>query len=57
MFQAAAVGRRVDRSADTAAEVLGVSAMTISRRLKRGRQLLAATLRDLSPGEAEPDDS
>jgi RNA polymerase sigma-70 factor (ECF subfamily) len=40
-----------------AAEVLGVSVMTVSRRLNRGLQLLAATLRDLSPGEAEPDGS
>ena len=40
-----------------AAPVLGVSVMTVNRRLNRGLQLLAATLRDLSPEEAERDDS
>jgi RNA polymerase sigma-70 factor (ECF subfamily) len=33
-----------------AAQVLGVSAITVKRRLSRGLQLLAATLGDLSPG-------
>jgi RNA polymerase sigma-70 factor (ECF subfamily) len=37
-----------------AAQVIGVSAMTVNRRLNRGLHLLAATLRDLSPGEAGP---
>ena len=37
-----------------AAQVLGVSVMTVSRRLNRGLQLLAATLGDLRPDEAEP---
>jgi RNA polymerase sigma-70 factor (ECF subfamily) len=37
-----------------AAQVIGVSAMTINRRLNRGLHLLAATLRDLSPGEEGP---
>src|SRR5262245_4657762 len=37
-----------------AAQVLGVSAMTVNRRLHRGLDLLAAALRDLSPGEAKP---
>jgi RNA polymerase sigma-70 factor (ECF subfamily) len=40
-----------------AAQVLEVSVMTVNRRLHRGLDLLAATLRDLSPGEAEPDES
>ena len=35
-----------------AAQVLEVSVMTVNRRLNRGLQLLAATLRDLSPGDA-----
>jgi RNA polymerase sigma-70 factor (ECF subfamily) len=37
-----------------AAQVLGVSVMTVSRRLNRGLQLLTATLADLRPDEAEP---
>jgi RNA polymerase sigma-70 factor (ECF subfamily) len=36
------------------AEVLGVSVMTVNRRLNRGLQLLVATLGDLYPGDAEP---
>jgi RNA polymerase sigma-70 factor (ECF subfamily) len=40
-----------------AAQVLEVSAMTVSRRLNRGLQLLAATLGDLYPGDEEPDAS
>jgi RNA polymerase sigma-70 factor (ECF subfamily) len=38
-----------------AAQVLGVSVMTVKRRLGRGLQLLAATLKDLSPGQAAPE--
>jgi RNA polymerase sigma-70 factor (ECF subfamily) len=34
-----------------AARVLGVSAMTVNRRLSRSLQLLTATLKDLSPNE------
>jgi RNA polymerase sigma-70 factor (ECF subfamily) len=37
-----------------AARVLGVSVMTVSRRLGRGLQLLAAALGDLSPGKEDP---
>jgi RNA polymerase sigma-70 factor (ECF subfamily) len=37
-----------------AAQVLGVSAMTVKRRLDRGLQLLAAALQNLYPGEEEP---
>jgi RNA polymerase sigma-70 factor (ECF subfamily) len=37
-----------------AAQLLGVSAMTVSRRLSRGLQLLAATLGDLYPGGRDP---
>jgi RNA polymerase sigma-70 factor (ECF subfamily) len=40
-----------------AARVLGVSAMTVKRRLGRGLQLLAAALADLYPDEEEPDAS
>ena len=40
-----------------AAQVLGVSAMTVNRRLNRGLQLLTATLGDLNPGDEEPDAS
>jgi RNA polymerase sigma-70 factor (ECF subfamily) len=40
-----------------AAQVLGVSAMTVKRRLYRGLQLLAAALQDLYPGGEEPDGS
>jgi RNA polymerase sigma-70 factor (ECF subfamily) len=40
-----------------AAQVLGVSAMTVNRRLNRGLQLLTATLGDLYPGDEEPDAS
>ena len=37
-----------------AAQVLGVSAATVNRRLNRGLQLLAATLGDLLPGRRGP---
>ena len=37
-----------------AAQLLGVSVMTVSRRLNRGLQLLAATLGDLYPDEEDP---
>ena len=37
-----------------AAHVLGVSAMTVNRRLNRGLQLLAEALRDLCPDEGAP---
>jgi RNA polymerase sigma-70 factor (ECF subfamily) len=37
-----------------AARVLGVSIMTVNRRLNRGLQLLAATLGDLHPGGEDP---
>jgi hypothetical protein len=37
-----------------AAEVLGVSVMTVNRRLNRGLQLLLAALGDLYPGEGQP---
>jgi RNA polymerase sigma-70 factor (ECF subfamily) len=37
-----------------AADVLGVSAMTVNRRLNRGLQLLAAALRDLCPDKGAP---
>jgi RNA polymerase sigma-70 factor (ECF subfamily) len=40
-----------------AAQVLGVSVKTVNRRLHRGLGLLAAALRDLCPGDAEPDES
>jgi RNA polymerase sigma-70 factor (ECF subfamily) len=40
-----------------AAEVLGVSAKTVQRRLHRGLVLLAEKLDDLRPGEAAPDNS
>ena len=38
-----------------AAQVLGVSAMTVNRRLNRGLQLLTETLEDLRPPEKAPD--
>jgi RNA polymerase sigma-70 factor (ECF subfamily) len=41
-------------SQSEAAQVLEVSVMTVSRRLNRGLQLLAATLEDLYPGEENP---
>jgi RNA polymerase sigma-70 factor (ECF subfamily) len=41
-------------SQSEAAQVLGVSAMTVKRRLNRGLQLLAAALSDLYPGEEAP---
>jgi RNA polymerase sigma factor (sigma-70 family) len=44
-------------SQNEAAQVLGVSAMTVKRRLDRGLQLLATALKDLYPGEEEPDES
>jgi RNA polymerase sigma-70 factor (ECF subfamily) len=37
-----------------AAQVLGVSAMTVNRRLNRGLRLLAEALSDLRPGGASP---
>jgi RNA polymerase sigma factor (sigma-70 family) len=37
-----------------AAQVLGVSTVTVKRRLNRGLQLLAASLQDLSPADREP---
>jgi RNA polymerase sigma-70 factor (ECF subfamily) len=37
-----------------AAQVLGVSTMTVNRRLNRGLQLLTEALRDLRPGEGAP---
>ena len=37
-----------------AARVLGVSVMTVNRRLNRGLQLLAAALGDLYPGDDAP---
>jgi RNA polymerase sigma-70 factor (ECF subfamily) len=40
-------------SQSEAARVLGVSAMTVNRRLGRGLQLLAAALADLDPGGEE----
>jgi RNA polymerase sigma-70 factor (ECF subfamily) len=40
-----------------AARVLGVSVMTVKRRLNHGLQLLAASLGDLCPGDEEPDAS
>ena len=38
-----------------AAQLLGVSAVTVKRRLSRGLQLLAEQLADLRPGERPPD--
>jgi RNA polymerase sigma-70 factor (ECF subfamily) len=38
-----------------AAQLLGVSAVTVKRRLSRGLQLLAEQLADLRPGEGPPD--
>jgi RNA polymerase sigma-70 factor (ECF subfamily) len=38
-----------------AAQVLGVSVMTVNRRLNRGLQLLATALQDLYPGEEDSD--
>jgi RNA polymerase sigma-70 factor (ECF subfamily) len=38
-----------------AAQLLGVSAVTVKRRLSRGLQLLAERLADLRPGEGPPD--
>jgi DNA-directed RNA polymerase specialized sigma24 family protein len=38
-----------------AARVLGVSAVTVKRRLSRGLRLLAEQLADLRPGEKPPD--
>jgi RNA polymerase sigma factor (sigma-70 family) len=38
-----------------AAELLGVSAVTVKRRLHRGLQLLAEQLADLRPAERPPD--
>ena len=41
-------------SQNEAVQILGVSAMTVKRRLNRGLQLLAAALEDLSPGGEGP---
>jgi RNA polymerase sigma-70 factor (ECF subfamily) len=38
-----------------AAQVLGVSAVTVKRRLNRGLQLLTEQLADLRPGQEPPD--
>ena len=38
-----------------AAQVLGVSAVTVKRRLNRGLRLLTEQLADLRPGEKPPD--
>ena len=38
-----------------AAQVLGVSAVTVKRRLNRGLRLLTEQLADLRPGEEPPD--
>ena len=38
-----------------AAQVLGVSAVTVKRRLSRGLRLLTEQLADLRPGEKPPD--
>ena len=38
-----------------AAQVLGVSAVTVKRRLSRGLRLLAEQLADLGPDEVPPD--
>jgi RNA polymerase sigma-70 factor (ECF subfamily) len=38
-----------------AARVLGVSVVTVKRRLNRGLQLLAESLADLCPGDDGPD--
>jgi RNA polymerase sigma-70 factor (ECF subfamily) len=47
---------RVQGMAQTeAARVLGVSAVTVKRRLSRGLRLLAEQLADLHPGERPPD--
>jgi RNA polymerase sigma-70 factor (ECF subfamily) len=40
-----------------AAEMLGVSAATVKRRLNRGLRLLTERLADLRPGEKPPDSS
>ena len=37
------------------AQVLGVSAVTVKRRLSRGLRLLAEQLADLRPGEDPPE--
>jgi RNA polymerase sigma-70 factor (ECF subfamily) len=39
------------------AQLLGVSAVTVKRRLNRGLHLLAASLEDLRPGDGTPDAS
>lgn len=39
------------------ARVIGVSVVTVKRRLNRGLQLLAASLEDLRPPDGEPDAS
>jgi RNA polymerase sigma-70 factor (ECF subfamily) len=38
-----------------AAELIGVSAVTVKRRLNRGVRLLTKQLADLRPGESQPD--
>jgi RNA polymerase sigma factor (sigma-70 family) len=45
--------RRVPRA--EAAQVLGVSAVMVKRRLSRGLRLLTKQLADLRPGEEPPD--
>jgi RNA polymerase sigma-70 factor (ECF subfamily) len=40
-----------------AAQVIGVSAVTVKRRLSRGPRLLAEQLADLRPDEEPPDSS
>jgi RNA polymerase sigma-70 factor (ECF subfamily) len=40
-----------------AAQVLGISTVTVKRRLSRGLQVLAASLEDLRPGDGTPDAS
>jgi RNA polymerase sigma-70 factor (ECF subfamily) len=40
-----------------AAQVLGVSAVTVKRRLSRGPRLLTERLTDLRPDEEPPDSS
>src|SRR5262249_7553999 len=48
------LGRLQGISQSEAAQVLGVSVMTVNLRLNRGLQLLAATLADLYPDEEDP---
>jgi RNA polymerase sigma-70 factor (ECF subfamily) len=47
---------RIQGMAQTeAAELIGVSAVTVKRRLNRGLRLLTERLADLRPGESQPD--